>query len=300
MNFLLHNPVVDLPGPQFLAFFAIVAIVTCFLACCVRKSVDRTRNLPTPSLPETLDPYEIAYLRGGPHEQKRLVILDLIMRGYLRHVDSSSRLLGGFPIIAKAPRHPDPRYLDADARMIFDRITSGLKAEEIAKIPAPSTNDYRKNLSESRLLPSYSDHLRLLRAVCPFVLFIVALSVYKLAIALSRGHTNVRFLVLLTIATAVALVIVAGPRRLTDLGRRYLRKLQDALSMLKRRVPTLAGDEFLLAVAVHGIGVLKGTSYDYYPKMFLRASHGDGGGASASCGGSSCGSGCGGCGGGGD
>ena len=133
MNFLLHNPVTDLPGPQFLAFFALVAIVTCFLAYWVRKIVDRTRNLPTPSLPETFDPFEIAYMRGGLHEQKRLVILDLIMRGYLRHIESSSKFSGRVSIIEQAPEHPDPRFLDTDSRMIFDRITSGLKVGEIAE-----------------------------------------------------------------------------------------------------------------------------------------------------------------------
>ena len=143
--------------------------------------------------------------------------------------------------------------------------------------------------------------MKLFQAVGAFVLFIVALSVYRLAVALSRGYTNVAFLIVLTVASVIALFVVASPRRLTDLGRRYLRKLQNALSMLKRRAPAPASNEFLLAVAVHGIGILKGTSYAYYPEMFQKASRGEGGCGSPSCG-SGCGggggSGCGGCGGG--
>ncbi|HEY5893251.1 MAG TPA: TIGR04222 domain-containing membrane protein [Chthoniobacterales bacterium] len=297
MNLLRHNPVTDLSGPQFLAFFAIVAVITCFLAYCVRKIADRTRYLQTPTLPETFDPFEIAYLRGGSHEQKRLIILDLVMRGYLSHTESSNRLSGRFSIIEQAPQHPDPHFLDTDSRMIFNRITSGLKVDEIARIPAPSTDDHHKRLSESYLVTSKEDQAKVLRAMGLFLFLIAALTVYRLAVALSRGHTNVVFLIFLTVASMITLFLIARPRRLTSLGRRYLRKLQGALSMMKARVPNLASEEVLLAVAVHGIGILKGTSYDYYPKMFQQASQGHGGCGSASCGGSGCGGGGGGCGG---
>ena len=68
MNWLLHNVVADLYGPYFLLFYATV-IVALIVACCRSvRSVDQTRDLDPPEVPAKLDPYEIAYLRGGENE----------------------------------------------------------------------------------------------------------------------------------------------------------------------------------------------------------------------------------------
>ena len=59
----LHNPIANMYGPAFLVFYAAV-IAVAFLGCAAYirsiepKSADR-------EIPRSIDPYEIAYLRGG-------------------------------------------------------------------------------------------------------------------------------------------------------------------------------------------------------------------------------------------
>jgi Protein of unknown function (DUF692) len=74
MNWFLHNVVADLYGPYFLLFYAIAIgamIVACYKSV---RSVDRTRDMEPPQVPAKLDPYEIAYLRGGANEVTRVAV----------------------------------------------------------------------------------------------------------------------------------------------------------------------------------------------------------------------------------
>ena len=87
MNWLLHNVVADMYGPYFLVFYATVigvVIVACYRSV---RAVDRTLDLGLPEIPAKLDPYEIAYLRGGENEVTRVAIASLIQRGLLQIIE---------------------------------------------------------------------------------------------------------------------------------------------------------------------------------------------------------------------
>jgi len=60
------NPL-DLPGPQFLAFYAFVAVIVLVFLWLVRGAAERG---PVPRV-DTSDPFLIADLRGGPDEATR-------------------------------------------------------------------------------------------------------------------------------------------------------------------------------------------------------------------------------------
>ncbi len=82
MDGLRHNPIADMYGPYFLLFYGTVitmVVAGCWLAL---RSTDPS-SLPPPPIPVQPDPYEIAYLRGGPNEVTRLAIFSLLQRGYL-------------------------------------------------------------------------------------------------------------------------------------------------------------------------------------------------------------------------
>ena len=81
MNWFLHNSIADLYGPYFLLFYA-ATIVTLVLASfrSVRRA-DRTIELDLPKITSKVDPYEIAYLRGGENEVARVAIASLIQHG---------------------------------------------------------------------------------------------------------------------------------------------------------------------------------------------------------------------------
>ena len=84
MNWFLHNSIADLYGPYFLLFYA-GTIVTLVVACYRSvRGVDRTIELELPKITSKVDPYEVAYLRGGENEVARVAIASLIQRGLLQ------------------------------------------------------------------------------------------------------------------------------------------------------------------------------------------------------------------------
>ena len=61
MDWFLHNPIGDMPGPQFLVFYLLVIVLTTVGASLWRKAADPTRALAPPGVPLYPDPYEIAH-----------------------------------------------------------------------------------------------------------------------------------------------------------------------------------------------------------------------------------------------
>ena len=319
MNFLFDNPVANMHGQEFLIFYAFVAVLAIVWALRCSWTSDETRRMDVPQLPVEFDPFEIAYLRGGVPELVRLIILDLISRKYLQSVEVKGLLGSRTRIISAAPGHAETRYLDAQERLVFNCLEGGRNAGQIfPDLPRlmESTNSvrqYQQELEERRLLSSAGQRGRAWRAIFPALGVLGGLAAYKLFIALSRGRTNVLFLIGLSILSMVVVVAVAKPRRLTAVGRAYLDRLQTALGTLKGRVAQLASgganDHLILAVAAFGIVTLEGTGFAFYPEMFKKAAQqnasgcGSGCGSSSGCGsgcggGGGCGGGCGGCGGG--
>jgi hypothetical protein len=88
MNGLLNNPVAALYSEYLLLFYAIAigaVIVACYKSV---RSADRTRHAEPPEIPARLDPYELAYLRGGETEVTRIAIMSLLQRGLLQITES--------------------------------------------------------------------------------------------------------------------------------------------------------------------------------------------------------------------
>jgi hypothetical protein len=70
---------------EYLLLFYAVAIGAVILACFQSiRSADRTRHMESPEIPARLDPYELAYLRGGETEVTRIAIKSLLGRGLLQ------------------------------------------------------------------------------------------------------------------------------------------------------------------------------------------------------------------------
>jgi uncharacterized protein (TIGR04222 family) len=144
MDFLLDNPIANLRGPQFLAFFAVVSVAAIVWAFLRSRAADETRALAQPQLPAEFDPFEIAYLRGGTPELTRLIILDLTARKYLQFTEAK-RWYGTNQVIDVAPGHPDPKYLEDSERVVFGWMRGGKKADSArsARAIAGSTTTRR-------------------------------------------------------------------------------------------------------------------------------------------------------------
>ncbi len=310
MNWLLHNPIADLRGPDFLILYSLIILATLVGLRLYLRSRDTTRPLQPPPVPAKVDPLEIAFLRGQHQELIHVLILGLIDRKYLE-------LRGAPPQIGQAPTHPDPRHLSPVEKEIFDLFAEPRHAWLAAKLAASGP------LLE-RLAKAYEQKLHAEFLLCPPTVasaaissglaaaaLILGLGGYKLCIALSRGRTNVGFLVALGIISTIVLLFIVGTacRHTSARGRAYLAKLQLAFDKLRERsalepASHLAADALLILAAVYGTAILSKTPWKNYAHAFVpppqsstSSCSSSGCSSGSSCGGGGCGGGCGGCGG---
>lgn len=305
----LENPIANMYGPHFLLFYGSIITVT-LIACWQRLHHDSTTHLYPPLVPSQPDPYQIAYLRGGEREVTQLATFDLIQQGYLQVTGK---------LIEKASEPPDPMLLTALERQVFNWFDTPRAATAIADSSLPAKvklhcTAYERWLQIEQL--RRPDEIKTVASRLGWIgtLMILGLGGYKFTVALLKGHYNVGFLFGMAIFSLICLFCVcaiARTRRLSDRGRKYLKRLQQAFAGLKQQVTqNQSHSEPVLLMAIFGTLALAGTPYDYYPKMFVTAapssdgfsdsssscSSSSGSSCGSSCGGGSCG-GCGGCGG---
>ncbi len=316
---LMHNPIGNMYGPTFLVVYAGVIVSVFILTKILFYLLDSSNSLDIPKVPSIVDPYEIAYLRGGENEVTRLAILDLIQRGYLERITK----VKGEDQIVQAPGHPDERHLNPLEKKVFSCFITPLIGHEIfqsqlARQVGTHCVDYQRKLEQEKFMLTESTRGLFNKVMSIGLLIIGGLGIYKLVVAIATNHYNVSFLVLMGIGAAFAYVYFCNPPRMSARGRKYLERLQLAYERLDQRESKLnfytTDPALLLMAGIFGVGSLTGTVYSFYPTMFQKANNrwysssscGAGCGyVASSCGsGGSCssggcgGGGCGGCGGG--
>lgn len=290
----------NVTGPQFLLIYAALAVAA-NLWLRWHYGV-REREARTGALSLTNDPYQIALLRGGRDEAIRVAVVTLLDRGLLTVEDE--RLHASRSDTAELVRHP----LD---RALLECFRDPAPAERALSSPdaIAACDTYERELEKKQLIAS-----RKTRAA-RFAPFVVALgltlgvALVRIGYSLSKGRTNVGFLIVLAIACAIALAI-AYRKRLTALGTDTLRGLERLYTAARGRLAqNLSGaDSFdaSLVAAVYGLAALPALQFPYLARVFpapkVSQGAGSNGGSScsscgSSCGGGGCGGGCGGCGG---
>ncbi len=316
MDWLLHNVVADLYGPYFLAFYAL-AIAALIVACYKSvRDIDRSRDLPMPEIPAKLDPYEIAYLRGGENEVTRVAVASLIQRGLLQICDPAS-LTAKVKTIDKGRDPESGELAPIEACVLkwpgFPVVPSRIfQPAGIPVVLKDACAFYEQEITEKHFLAP--PEMKELGYKLWWIgsTFILGLGGYKLYVALAKGHYNVAFLCILGIGGVMALAVACMKiPRLSHLGKAYLGQLKIAFGGLNWRddssgIPTLAGNpsaqgrfenasaysDSLMMVGIFGITSLAGTPLSELNTMFKR------GASTAGCGavGGGCGGGGGGCG----
>lgn len=291
----------DLHGPQFLALYAgFATLVVAALVLTQRSAEASGTHL------RLTDPYLIAYLRGGPKEALRLVVIALVGRGLLDR--SGTRLETNAGTVVTAFDHELERA-------VLLRFQGG--ADEATVIFANAALDREarllgRTLERHGLLPD--DEMRRARSgrLLLALAVLAGVALVKIAVALARGR-SFGFLVILAV---LASLVAAGATRLprTPRGDAVLDDLRTLFAHLRQRSSGLAHDqvdEALLLAAVFGLKALPATwafAKDLFPRAardkpadsgWTHSSGGEGCGAesASSCGssgGSSCGGGCGG------
>jgi len=67
----MTNPITSFSAIEFLVFYGVVIALVVGLCVAYLRARDRTRFMIQPSMPDRVDPYEVAYLRGAQNELTR-------------------------------------------------------------------------------------------------------------------------------------------------------------------------------------------------------------------------------------
>ncbi len=289
-------PVLDWHGPAFLIFYA-VAFVTAVLISLARSASIRKRFEVSAPINELSDPYDAAYLAGGPPRVIQLAVARLLKLGL---VELKSSWTGGRLIATGAPA-PSGGLRSIEVSILTRALgeKKGLVLTEIGQALSAKFSAIEARLASAGLRPTSKEiQGQGSKVVLPMFL-VMALGAVKLVIGLSRDKP-VGFLVIsLFVSLIILLIIGSRHSRLTGLltpaGHRTLEHL--------RTRQTLDSDPGLeawsMGVALMGpmamTGLLQHQDIIAQLKGLQQNSSGGGGcGTSSGCGGSGCGSGCGG------
>ncbi|MBL8213638.1 MAG: TIGR04222 domain-containing membrane protein [Bryobacterales bacterium] len=287
----------DLRGPEFLLFYFVLSVVA---VVAVRHLVRQAE--PEAGEPVRLtDPYLIAYLRGGVTEAVNVAVISLLDRNLI--VAEGTTLVAARDRSAAGVTHDLEKSILKALPIAITKLLSELRG---------SLNGYQAHLLRHGLIAS--DGLKVYRrnVYLAAVTLLAATAFLKISIGISRGRP-VLFLVILAVATAIALTIAAFPKTTRrakatlDECRHLFSGLRDASANWQ---PGSATPDLVMMAAVFGAATIPMAAAPYRRELFGQpTSSGTDSGSSSSCGsssdsgGSSCGGGgggCGGCGGGGE
>jgi uncharacterized protein (TIGR04222 family) len=261
MNGLLNNPVADIDS-EYLLLFYVIAIGAVILACYHSvRSADGTRHMEPPEIPARLDPYELAYLRGGEREVTRIAIISLLRRGLLQITESRDWSSIDLVIRKRVDRgrKPEPGELSPIEACIMKWTgfpALGREIDEPGGIPdllRGMCGDYGDDLADQKLLAPPGMKQIGARLWWIGSALILGLGGYLLAVALAKGEPIVA-VVLCPMALigviALATACLNFPR-ISHRGRAYLEQLELAYDRLtsrgrrrghSRSALTMAGD----------------------------------------------------------
>ena len=285
----------DLRGPDFLAFYFAVGVATLAVVWLLRRAHE-SKDTVAPVLNDYL---EIAYLRGGANEALRVATMNLINRGLI-DVGTRDRLHA---------LDPQARVDKASERALLGKFRAPEDATRIFSdetLHRAVTDECRPVLARMGLVPDTSQQLTRAFLLVVGASWLAGLAVLKILVALSRGRSNILFLVVEASLFCWLLYKATHPLR-TPSGDALLADLRTLFAGLRQRGRSLVQgvdtQDFALLVAVFGMAALPPAfSFD---RVFRKASDssssscGSGCGSSSggsSCGGGGCGGGCGGCG----
>ena len=287
----------DLPGPQFLLFYWVTAVAI-WLVLWMARTVNESGPLPRL---RQMDPYLIAYLRGGAKEAIRVATFSLVDRGLLS-ADVSPGDKGPAKVTAAVSR-VEPRAAVEGA--ILKRADGGVEAGAVLDDSSAqrACHTYAQQLSRLGLLPTAAHRAWRWGAFLAGGGILLTLAVLKILVGLARNRP-VAFLVISAIVVTLITVSTTVGRHRTALGSRFLRDLRTLFADLKSRAVTLkpggATDEAALLAAVFGVATLPAIQFPYASRLGPRGDSGSPSSCGSSCGGGDGGGGgCGGCGGGG-
>jgi len=259
-----------------LTLYLIAIVVALMAPILVSSMLDRSNGRPVPPVPDSPDPFRIAYLRGGENEVVRLLLFDLVRRAYLTIIADDG---------AKAK---DRMISRADDPPVYDEL-SVLEASlvgffEVAKRPSEI---YRSHIPAlvRRSFESEQDDLVQMNMLIPQAVESKMITADRAAMVLGcMVGLGLGFVHFDSAAAGIAIAglfffgqrkvdrLLSRRRRISKLGRKYISAIQAAFEDMKPKASRPAAnddrDALLLPVGFYGTSVLIGTPYDAYHYLY--------------------------------
>jgi uncharacterized protein (TIGR04222 family) len=280
----------DLHGGAFLLFYLTLIAVVWMVVVYLRRTLGPA-GLPAKRLTE---PYIIALLRGGTNEATYLATLSLIRRGLLQ---CNGRYLKAVDGAADQVSEPVELAILANCVHLVEGhlLLTSFRVKN-------AWRERRQQLKMLQLIPDAGLSTRHRAIALGGMAVLLLVAGIKLGIALSTGHSNVGFLLVLGLISGITGIVQAIKLpTITPSGREVLAELQTLFSPLRSHPVSNRSEEAMFLGAVFGITALPYSERNLMTGAFAPPpqTSGSGDGSSGSGCGSSGGSSCGGCGGGG-
>ena len=194
MDLPLAFSIADMYGPHFLIFYGVVIAVVLLVVASVVRSADKTT--PPESVPESPDPYEVAYLRGGENEVTRLAILELCQKDHLEMIEERVGLFGKEQRLALKPGRPSPDTLSPMLREMLTEFACPRTAQEVFQSAGilncvrPYASSWEREMEDQSLRTDPAVTAVATIAGTVGGLIVAGLGGYKLLAALDKGATT--------------------------------------------------------------------------------------------------------------
>jgi uncharacterized protein (TIGR04222 family) len=296
------NPL-NIEGPQFLVFYAILCSIAVVIAFALRQFL--RRDEPADDT-QPLTPYEVACLANGPPGVLRACLASLLVNERIDPVDDGKTKK--FKSVASL----DMGGHDVERAMLTVAANVGATTGELLEAGRPGAESIEKSLQDRKLMESRESFAATRWAPVAVLGAVFLLGLAKLVVGISRDKP-VLFLagILIVLFLAAVIGFLRVPLR-TRRGDELLQQLKSQNDRLKSldlypqgamTGATLASNDLLLAAGLFGLAALHHPDVDALSKTLKPISDqsSSGCGASSGCGGGGdgggCGGGCGGCGG---
>lgn len=278
-------------GPQFLAFYAVLVILTCILQQWLIKRGERSG---LQSMYFASDPYRVATLRAGDNEAIRVAVFSLVNREVLGECDGMVQT-----------REGHPGKLASPLELAIARICQSqpFKISQLQQHPELSAlcNQYEEDLVQEGLLCKGPLKRRRILIALSFMVIVEAIAVHRAWYAIQHGHFNLKFLFVLAVMAGMLLLFVPLTCRTTADGDECLKKLQKMMGNPQELAQKLhagdATDNAMMFASVFGLSMLPAGIFAFSDRLFPQPVSSSGSDSSSSSSSSGCGGGCGGCGG---
>jgi uncharacterized protein (TIGR04222 family) len=234
-----------------------------------------------------VDPFEVAYWRGGEHEVLRLWLFKLVERGYLE-VRETRTWLGTKGWLTIAHGGPPRENLSDLERELVNWFVAPLRGSDIFTRSMPeclasACTAYRTRLRETGLISRCSDASRHLMWARAYRIILAPAAALAAGAALYSVSMPLPLLVVFSFAAFAAIkraLDCLGQPRLTMQGRKRLEELQAHFSALKKKRFWVADRDadhpaHLMAVGVFGTSVLAISSYDAFAAVLASGKGGN-------------------------